>query len=186
MKPTTSRRGAAPAVVALLPFLALSCSSSGDAAEPAKPGPRAAPSSWAAAPPGPAALKSTLPLGAGLKGTVFGYRQPLASKVSPRRSGFVYAGLDVKVCVEQATAPVEVSWAGWQLSYDDSTTAEPVNSWSDDWFSVPVFPGDGFGKTIRAGGCVRGWIVLEVRAGAKPTTADYVPGSSAVRSVWRL
>jgi hypothetical protein len=45
----------------------------------------------------------------------------------------------------------------------------------DDWFSVPLFPGAGFEKTLRPGRCVRGWVLFEVPKGKRPSLAEYAP-----------
>lgn len=100
--------------------------------------------------------------------TAYAYRQPLPTEFPPDRAGYVYAGLDAKLC-RPSTGPV--SWHPWSISFDNDTTIEPVSSWSDDWFTVPLYPG--FEKVVQAGRCVRGWILFEVPEGRRPVTASY-------------
>ncbi|MEW2353420.1 hypothetical protein [Spirillospora sp. NPDC029432] len=158
--------GAAPA---LLPG---ACSSGGarpTATPPATATSAATAPSTPTSPPGPLRLKQPFTLSNDpfpVTATAFAYRQPLPSRFPPDRSGYVFAGLDVRVCIEAGPGPVGVSWEPWSLTYADSTIAEPVSAWSDDWFSVPLFPGEGFGKSVRPGKCVRGWVIYEVRKSA--------------------
>ncbi|NEA21605.1 hypothetical protein [Actinomadura bangladeshensis] len=105
--------------------------------------------------------------------TVFSYRQPLRSQVPPRRGGYVYAGLEVRVCLDSGPGASTVSWDPWSLTYPDNTTIETVNSWSDDWFSVPLFPG--MDRPLRPGRCLRGWVLFEVPKGKRPGLAEYAP-----------
>ncbi|MEU4825096.1 hypothetical protein AB0H37_24760 [Actinomadura sp. NPDC023710] len=105
--------------------------------------------------------------------TVFSFRQPLRSQFPPRRAGYVFAGLDVRVCLDGGPGPSTVSWDPWSLTYPDATTIDPVRSWSDDWFSVPLFPG--FEKTLRPGRCMRGWVLFEAPKGKRPHLAEYAP-----------
>ncbi|WP_141576140.1 DUF4352 domain-containing protein [Actinomadura sp. WMMA1423] len=106
---------------------------------------------------------------------VFAFRQPLSSRFPPDREGYVFAGLDVRVCLDKGPGPSTVSWEPWSLTYPDDTTIDPVNSWSDDWFTVPLFPGAGFEKTLRPGRCMRGWVLFEVPKGKRPSLAEYAP-----------
>lgn len=151
--------------------------------------PAASPTQLAAASEGPAGPASTSgPLAFGrtrelvdqtgtVRATAFAYR-PLRSQFPPGRKGFAFAGVDVKVCVTKITDPSKkgtLSWAPWSLAFADSTTLDPVSSWSDDWFTVPLYPG--FDKTVREGGCVRGWALFEVPKGKRPVRVVYAPQS---------
>jgi hypothetical protein len=123
--------------------------------------------------------------------TVYRYQQPLRSRFPSDRAGFVYAGIDVHVCLDQGPGPVSVSWEPWSLIYPDDTTVEPVHAWSDDWFSVPLFPGGGFEKLLHPGRCVSGWALFEVREKKRPIRAEYSPTDADGNVVeswpsWRL
>jgi hypothetical protein len=105
--------------------------------------------------------------------TVFAYRQPLPSGFPPRRSGYVYRGLDVRVWIVSARTPTGMSWDPWRLAYADDTSIEPVNVRSDAWFNVPLYPGTM--RRVRPGRCVRGWIIFQVPKHKRPSGAAYEP-----------
>lgn len=177
-------------VLASLALLALTACGGGGGKTAAAAPPASGPASTAAspAPAGPAAIGQTRQLDdpqGTVKATVYAYRT-LRSQFPPDRKGYVFAGADVKVCVPKVTAPtkkISLSWAPWSVAYADSTTIEPVSSWSDDWFTVPLY--SGFGKTVREGGCLRGWVLFEVPKGKKPVTVIYAPGENSPLE-WRV
>jgi hypothetical protein len=114
---------------------------------------------------------------ASTKATAYAYRQPLRSSAKPRRRGYAFAGVDARVCVLQVdgTNRLPVSWAPWSLEFADDTVAGPVGGWSDESFSVQLFPGTGFDRQVREGRCVRGWILFEVPKGKRPVRVVYAP-----------
>lgn len=110
-----------------------------------------------------------------VRATAYAYRT-LKSRFPADRKGYVFGGLDAKVCLTKVTDPSKegaLSWGPWSIQFADDTTMEPVSSWSDDWFSVPLYPA--VGKTVREGGCVRGWVLYEVPAGKRPVKVTYSP-----------
>lgn len=117
------------------------------------------------------AQKSSTPEG-DVTVTAYAYRA-LASTSPPERRGYGYAGVDIRTCLTRAAAQVSVSWAPWSLRFADDTVAEPVTTWSDDAFRVPLFPA--VDRQVRAGQCVRGWAVFEVPAGKRPAGVVYAP-----------
>ncbi len=124
---------------------------------------------------------------ADIKATAYTYRQPLRSVVPPQRKGYTYAGVDVRLCMPRIPEGVtEVSAAPWSLEYADDTVAEPISSWSDEWFTVRLYPI--IPRKVREGGCVRGWIVFEVPKGKRPVRVVYSPDSEAGTApvVWTI
>lgn len=109
--------------------------------------------------------------------TAYAYRQPLRSMFPPDRHGYTYAGVDARVCIQRLTDGdrVPVSWAPWSLEFADDTVTEPVSSWSDEWFRVPLYPA--VERLVRVGKCVRGWILFEVPKGKRPVRIVYAPES---------
>lgn len=106
--------------------------------------------------------------------TIYSYRQPLPSEQPPSRHGFVYAGLDVRLCVDRIPEGQDGAVASdpWSLVYPDDTVTEPANVVRED-FTVPLYPQSG--RNVPAGECVRGWIAYEVARDKKPGRAVYAP-----------
>ncbi len=157
------------AVLALL--LAAGCSSAGADGGGAP--------ATASQPPPPSKLGVAQPQldgdGVAVRATAIALRLPLKSAYPPDRKGYVYAGVDAKVCVDKVPAEtaVTMSWAPWSLAYEDGTVVEPVSSWSPDWYKVPLYPAAG--RRVKVGSCVRGWILFEVPRGSKPDKVAYSP-----------
>lgn len=179
MTSSPQRRAVTLAALVFMPVLCLTpaCSSDTPTEPAAAPSPPAAPAPSATSQE-PLDLKKAATIRVGAhEVTVIAssYQQPLRAQFPPRRSGYEYAGLEVRVCVDRGPGPMGVSWDGWMLTYVDSTSVEPLNAWSDDWFSVPLFPGSGFEKRVRVGRCVKGWVVFEAPKGERPDLAEYLP-----------
>lgn len=106
--------------------------------------------------------------------TAVAYRQPLRSSSTPERAGFVFAGLDAKLCMVQTPdgEPANVTSEPWTLTFGDATTTEPVTALPRA-FSVALYPD--VSKPLAPGECVRGWIVFEVPKGKRPAAALYTP-----------
>lgn len=181
-------------ITAVLAAVALSgCSRSGGAAnatpsDEGAPTVRGATQAAAPTPAGPAPFGKPATLAdedVTVAATAYAYRA-LKSQFPPERKGYRFFGADVKVCVTKIPDPskdVSLSWEPWSLAFADSTTIEPVDSWSDDWFTVPLY--SGFGKTVRLGKCLRGWVLFEVPAGKRPVTVNYGPRDS-VPLEWKV
>jgi hypothetical protein len=117
-----------------------------------------------------------------------GYR-PLKREFPPDRKGYAYGGVNALLRVPQVHGvdSVAVSWMPWSLEFADDTVIEPVSSWSDEWFAVPLYPG--FERTVRKGRCVSGWVLFEVPKGKRPIRVAYAPESSdgtAETATWKL
>lgn len=167
--------------ITLAAFAALAAGCSSDKApqaqtQPAQTSPAGpATTSPTPTPTAPPALGQTQTQEAGeytVRVTAFTYRQPLPADDQPTRKGYTYAGADVRVCLTKGPNGT-VSWDPWHLVFADATTIEPVSSWSDEIFQVPLYPG--FDRPLPRGRCVRGWIVFEVPKGKRPTGINYEP-----------
>lgn len=111
--------------------------------------------------------------------TALRLRTPFEGQVKPDRKGFVYAGLEVKLCVtrDDQPEPVAVSWAPWSLSYESGVVVQAASSYSPAWWDEPLYPQD---HIVREGRCVRGWIPFEVRLGdGRPSVVAYQPGAGS-------
>lgn len=113
-----------------------------------------------------------------VKVTVLRMRQPFTPTVPGvlDRKGYVYAGVEAKLCVTRndAELPVSVSWGPWSLSWESGVVVEAASSWSPDAWDEPLYPQD---HVVREGRCVRGWIPFEVRANdRRPELVQYAPG----------
>jgi hypothetical protein len=101
----------------------------------------------------------------------------------PERAGYEYIGVEVRMCIvtDAGPEPTTVSWAPWSLTFADDTVAEAMSSWSDEWWSVPLYPQD---RAVRPGSCVRGWVPFEAPKGSKPVAVNYQP--SGIVLEWRV
>ncbi|MEV0382925.1 hypothetical protein [Nonomuraea sp. NPDC050643] len=107
--------------------------------------------------------------------TALKLRTPFEGRFKPDRKGFVYAGLEVKVCVARNTGqPIAVSWAPWSLEYESGVVVPAASSYSAEWWDEPLYPPHD--HVVRVGRCVRGWIPFEVQFG-QPDRVTYTPGS---------
>ncbi|MFA1540492.1 hypothetical protein [Actinomadura monticuli] len=160
-----------------------------------EPGPaaHASPPATSAAPaPSPTArepvrLGVTVPTTNGTQGrarvTVLAYRQPLRPRPgrgAPQRAGHVYAGLDVRVCVDRTASVERLVWTQWKLVYSGGPATSPVASAGQDWFSVQVYPA---ARYVRAGQCVRDWIPFEVPKDKRPQRVEFTPQNDSGQPV---
>lgn len=91
------------------------------------------------------------------------------------RKGYEYAAIEVKVCVTRNSSglPLGVTWSPWSLAYESGVVVQAASSYSDEWFSEPLYPQD---HIVKTGRCVRGWIPFEVRKGdGRPELVGYAP-----------
>lgn len=114
--------------------------------------------------------------------TAYTYRV-LASPRPPERDGYVWAGVNAKVCITTNTTgkQVPVTFYPWKLRFPDDTQAEPATQWSEDQFTAPIFT-----SRVMGTGCLRGWVVFEVPSGKRPVAVVYAPAGSGQSAEWAV
>jgi hypothetical protein len=128
--------------------------------------------------PGPApqghALGETVAANSGfVSATVFAYTEPAAEGAAPDKTGDEWAAVDVQTCGEAGSVfPVTVSDGPWSLRYADGTAVTPART-SAAHFPQPQYPATP--NTLKAGQCLRGWIMFAVPAGQSPQLVRYAP-----------
>jgi hypothetical protein len=166
----------ASAVAALALVLAAGCSAAGNGAAPLSPLP-------ATSGPGTGRAPNAIGQSADadhsfIAATVFAYRQPVASGApAPNPGDYAWAAVDVQTCASASVIfNAAVTGLQWLLVYGDGTEVEPART------AYPQFPRPRYPiaqRTLRAGECVRGWIMFPVPAAAKPQLIRYAPFGSA-------
>jgi hypothetical protein len=132
--------------------------------------------------PGPApqghAFGETVPANSGfVSATVFAYTEPTAEGAAPDKPGDEWAAADVQACGEAGSVfPVTVSDGPWSLRYADGTAASPTRSRAAQ-FPQPQYPATP--STLKAGECLRGWVMFAVPAGKSPQLVRYAPQGAA-------
>ncbi|MFA1548903.1 hypothetical protein [Actinomadura chokoriensis] len=123
--------------------------------------------------------------------TVLAYRQPLRPRPGrgvPPGPGRVYAGLDVRICVDRTPSVETLGWKEWKLVYRGSTAISPMETVGQDWFTVRLYPSN---RYVKAGKCVRDWIPFEVPKTERPLRVGYTPQNDTGRPAdggpgWKL
>lgn len=113
--------------------------------------------------------------------TAYAYKQPVArSAPKPDQAGYVWAAVDVKVCVPENST---ISSDPWSLIYPDDTSAQ-ASSTGYNQFPLPEYAwGD---VDLNKGRCHRGWIVYPVPANQRPVMVEYSAPSTGQTVDWSV
>lgn len=92
------------------------------------------------------------------------------------------ATVTAKACNGALSQPGTVDWGPFALTLGDSTLIEPLDSWSDEWFTQPLFPQS---RSVQPGDCVKGLVPFAIPKGAQPVRVEYqaVGGDTLLWSV---
>jgi hypothetical protein len=126
--------------------------------------------------PGPApqghAFGETVTTSSGfITATVFAYTEPAADGAAPDKAGDEWAAADVQTCEQKGSVfPVTVNIGPWSLRYSDGTAILPTQTTAPQ-FPQPLYPSNP--STLKAGQCLRGWIMFPVQAGKAPQLVHY-------------
>lgn len=122
---------------------------------------------------------------------VLRYKQPVGSaediasaiESDELKKGGMFGSIEVRTCIALTSAEAQPVGAGpWSLGFSDGTV-------QDYKISDPT-PGTGypfFGKTVRPGKCVKGWITFPIPPKVRPTVAVYEGGGNVGNPTeWKL
>lgn len=98
--------------------------------------------------------------------------------IATRRGKRQIATVMAKACNGAMSQPGGLDWGPFALALDDGTMAEALDSWSDTWFSEPLFPQN---RNVQPGDCVRGLVPFGIQKGTRPVRIEYqVPGGDTL------
>lgn len=80
------------------------------------------------------------------------------------------ATIEAKACDGALSQPGNIDWGPFALTLGDSTLVEALDSWSDSWFTEPLFPQS---RTIQPGDCVKGLVPFAIPKGAQPVRVEF-------------
>ena len=152
----------------------------------------ASPSTSPTAAPSPTAAATSGKLGTVVPVSLGGDRYTVAAIKYARfdaGDGDTYGTVDARLCVDKDNGrPITVSSAPWALLYGESVMDEQITGGG---LKKPEYPagGSGYGREVKPGKCLRGWINFTLLDGKDPDAVEYsgeTPDGETFTYAWTI